>query len=394
MYMSGNINVIKNRNTLFTIDSEVFFSLFDNTIVRRRNKFFDAVSRGSIVYDDFIELSRKGEVPYPLFLLQKQYVDKIVEDFRKKVYFGVSKDQLSISSRGDITLADISLILKDITRKQNYFKKHITKSNDVAKKYTQSKMSISEKAEEIRDIIGYDINNIFQLNKEESFNTLDNGLSAHCVYISLYAHNYSPQTIEKSLQFSGIAINDKKCPFLFIKAGDNDSRIEPWGRRLFTAALLLSCLLHGDCRPVTMDGNCKELINDKHYLFAEEFLMPESIFKKEICESITDTYLIATKYSVSPAAVVMRLFRLGIICDDAKVEYLNELSDKWCKLTSKKGGGQGISLEKGINRYNNRAVVDFIVREYKSKKINLYEARNLLCYKKGDKFNIEALQHD
>jgi hypothetical protein len=89
----------------------------------------------------------------------------------------------------------------------------------------------------------------------------------------------------------------------------------------------------------------------------------------------------------------MRLFRLKIIGDIAKNEYLDALSSEWLRLTRKKGGGTQLGLEKGINRYNNQAVVGTIVSKYNSKDISLREARNLLCYKKGDKFNMKVLQN-
>ena len=392
--MQQEILVMKNKEHLFFIDKEIFVLLFDNTVVRRKNTFFNATQKGLIQFDDFVSLSRKGEVPYPLFFLDKASAEKTIEDYKKKVFYGVSKGQLSLSSRGDITLADISLILKDITRKQNYLKKYISKPNNISGMYAKTSKNLIDKAQEMRNIVGYDIEKVINLkNKEDSFNLIDKGLANHNVFISLYAHNYTPQDIDKLFQFSGIAIKDKRCPFIFIKAGDYDSSVELWGRRLFTTALLLSCLLHGDCRPVTMDGSCRDLVTDDHYLFAEEFLMPWNLFAKESCTSIDSVNKLADKYSVSPSAIVMRLYRLGMIDYSSKNEYLDLLAEEWRKVKNKKGGGRSISLEKGINRYNNRAVVEFVIRGYKTNKINAQEAKNLLCYKKGDKFNMVELLH-
>ncbi len=203
--------------------------------------------------------------------------------------------------------------------------------------------------------------------------------------------DYSPQVIEKRLQFSGIAINDKKCPFLFIKAGDYDSKIELWGRRLFTAVLLTSCLLHKDCRPVTMDSTCKEIIRNMHYLFAEEFLMPQIHFKAETCSSIEDVYNISTKYSVSPTSVLMRLYRLNIITHETLDSYYEKLLDEWNRQKSIPHGMNEISPIKAINRYNNHAIVDIIIHQHSVGAINSQKARNLLCFKKGEKINLEVL---
>lgn len=390
--MNKKIIITNKKEQLFMLDKEVFSLLFDNTIVRRQKSFLEALNSKSIKFDDFISLCRKAEVPYPLFFLEEKYVRRIIADYKKKVFFGVSKKQLSISSRGDFALADISLVLKDITRKQNYIKKYISEANDISCRYKKNDLDIIQKANLLRAFIGYDLNTIIKLNKEQTFAHLDARLASKNVFISLYAHDYTPQYIRKDLQFCGIAINDKKCPFLFIKAGDYDSKIELWGRRLFTAALLLSCLAHGDCRPVTMDGRCRDLIPESHYHFAEEFLMPQSMFEEESCSSIDDMNKLSTKYSVSPSAVVMRLFRLGKISDSIKNEYFDYLEKRWQKRISDKGGRRTIA-EKEIVKYNNRAIVKLIFQNYALQTISKQDVRNLLCYKKGEKVNFEALQH-
>lgn len=389
--MTTSISVMKSRKILFEIDREVFEILFDHTIARRKVKFIRALDAGSMAYDDFINLCRSSEVPYPLFFLSIDEVRKVILEYEKKVYYGVSKDQMSIATRGELKLGDISLVLKDLTRKQNFIKKYIDEDNELPGLFKRFKGNVSECAQMLRDMTGYDIDVISGLNKEKSYNILSDGLAAKNVFLSLYAHNYTPQTIEHSLQFSGIAINDKKCPILFIKAGDNNSRIELWGRRLFTAALLISCLCSGDCGPVTMDGKSGELVNDEHFLFAEEFLMPETYFANEPINSISDINATASKYSVSDSAVVMRAFRLGLIDVRTKDSYLLTLRSQWDALTSQKGGGRPLALEKAINRYNNPAVVKLVIEQYRSKSITANDAKNLLCYKKGDLFNIDTL---
>lgn len=389
--MTTFINVIKNRNKLFDIDRDVFETLFDHTIARRKVKFVRALKIGTIEYDDFIKLCRLAEVPYPLFFLSIEEVRKVILEYEKKVYFGVSKDQMSIATRGELKLGDIALVLKDITRKQNFIKKYIENENELPGLFKRHKGTVVERAEMLREMMGYDIDIVAGLNKEKSYNVLNEGLAVKNVFLSLYAHNYTPQTIEQSLQFSGIAINDRKCPFLFIKAGDNNSKIELWGRRLFTAALLLSCLCSGDCGPVTMDSKSGELVGDEHFLFAEEFLMPETRFGHEPINSINDVNIVASKYSVSDSAVVMRAFRLGLIDEHEKDAYLLTLRSQWDALTSKKGGGRPLALEKAINRYNNPAVVKLVVEQYRSKSLTANDAKNLLCYKKGDSFNIDTL---
>lgn len=391
--MFQKITVKSNKEVLFELDAVVYRCLFENTIVHRKQRFTQSLENGVLQLKEFINFTREGEVPYPLFFLEILYVHKIVEEFKKKVYFGVSKEQLSISSRGDFSLADISLILKDITRKQYFLKKSVQHTNEISGRFAKSEKSVAEKANDIRNLIGYDINLVFGINKEKTFDMLDNGLASRNVFISLHIHNFSPQNIPRSLQFSGIAVNDKKCPFLFIKAGDYDSKIELWGRRLFTAALLLSCLLHADCRAVTMDSGCRDLVSNEHYLFAEEFLMPEISFKEEQCTSLIEAEKLSSKYSVSPSAVVMRLYRLNIIGEETKNEFLDELFAKWSVLQKRKGGGKKLKVEKAIVRYNNRKFVSIILQAHEKRAISSKDFKNLLCLKKGENVNLEALRN-
>lgn len=388
------ISVKHNKATIFEIDKEVFFMLFDHTISRRSSKIDDALRSDVIKLDDFLGMTRAAEVPYPLFFLNKYQVEPIINDYEKKVYFGVSKNQISIASRGDVKLADISLIIKDITRKQGYLRKFINEETRIPGIFKNNRQSIEEKAASIRTMLNFRIEDLESFNKEKTFNHLSGLLAKLNIYISLYTDHYTPQRIDKSLKFSGIAINDKKCPFLFIKAGDIDSAIEPWGRRIFTVALLISSLCHGDFGPITMEGKSRDLteLSDKHFLFAEEFLMPKFVFEKESINSREDIYKLSVKYSVSPSAVIMRAFRLGVINDEEiKEGYLDELQQEWDRQLAKKGGGNPIAVEKAINRYNNPAVVEIILSNYRSKLLTAEAVKNLLCYKKGEKFSLSSL---
>lgn len=386
---------VKNKAHLFNLDKEVFSLLFNHTIARRNRKFDLALETNVIKIEDFISLSRSAEVPYPLFFLDKPSIESIIHDYEKKVYFGVSKDQISIATRGDIALADISLVIKDITRKQGYLRKVITDESAIPGMLMKSKASIVEKVTQVSGLVGFMQEDIEQLSKEKTYNYLSGLLSKLNIFVSLYTDHYTPQRIDKSLKFSGIAIYDKKCPFLFIKAGDSDSAIEPWGRRTFTLALLLSALCHGDYGPVSLEGKSRDLteLSDRHFIFAEEFLMPKAIFESEIIDSRSDVDRLSTKYSVSPSAIVMRAFRLGVIDDEeVKDAYLDDLQQEWNKAISERGGGNPIGFEKAIHRYNNPAVVRMILETYRQQGLTSEAAKNLLCYKKGEKVSLTTLE--
>ncbi len=89
----------------------------------------------------------------------------------------------------------------------------------------------------------------------------------------------------------------------------------------------------------------------------------------------------------------MRAFRLGVIDDEeVKEGYLDDLQKEWNKVIAKRGGGNPIGFEKAINRYNNPAVVTMILGTYRQQGLTPEAARNLLCYKKGEKVSLAALE--
>ena len=386
------ILIKRGKEILFQLDLGVFSLLFDSTVMRRSNKYYKALDNKEMNFDGFRKMARDAEVPYPLFFLSEEQAENRVKDYVKRVFFGTSKGEISIASRGDINRADISLILKDLTRKQILLKEFITEECPLPKCIKKSSLNVAEQAESIRAIIGYDIHEIENLNKERSYNHLVNCLARNNVFVSLYSHGYCPQDIPKKLCFSGIAINDKHCPFLFVKAGDYDSSIEPWGRRMFTIGLLLSSLCYGECKPVTMDGKSRDLSSNKHYLFAEEFLMPEYLIRHTTVTSRLELDSAARKFAVSPSAMVLRLFRLGIFNDAEKEYYLDELEDEYQDQLQKRKGGNRITPDKGILRYNNPELVKRYIDFFDNKRITERQLKHLLCYRKGENVEIETLR--
>lgn len=385
------VDVKRNREVAFRIERIVYERLFGHTAVRRRTPYLRSLETGTISYREFFSLTCAAEVPYPLFLAPADYIEKEISSYEKKVFYGVHKEQLSLATRGDLELADISLILKDLTRKQTMLRKHIQEANPYPNLYKNSRLSLEEKAADLRKMIGYNNHLVHAQSKEETFNYLRSLLASNNIYVSLYMHHFSPQEILPALKFSGICIKDNKCPYIFLRAGDESSAIELWGRRLFTMALLLACMCNGKFGAVTMNGRSKELINDEQYELAEEFLMPKQILIDTRVNSIDDIEELAATYSVSPSALVMRLFRLNAIDTEEKNHFLNILSEKFAKIISKKGGGKQPPVEKAIVQYNSPKAVNLITGLVHSGTMSDRDARNLLYYQKGDKFNLDAL---
>lgn len=107
------------------IDRGVFVALFENSVVHGAAGYTKALDRGQITFKDVVELARKAEVPYPLLFAPRPVVDAQLDAKTKKLLAGVSKDQYSIAARGSVELRDVELIVKDLLRKQELYKKHV-----------------------------------------------------------------------------------------------------------------------------------------------------------------------------------------------------------------------------------------------------------------------------
>ena len=121
--------------------------------------------------------------------------------------------------------------------------------------------------------------------------------------------------------------------------------------------------------------------------------MPASEIKAEKCTSLLDVEQLAKKYSVSPSAFVMRLYSLGKINEAMKASFLTDLFSIWDARCKDKRGGRQLEANTAIVRYNNRAVVDTLIKKYESKALNESDFRNLLCMKKGEHLDLEAIRN-
>lgn len=385
------IKVTKNRHTLFQVPKEVYCLLFDHTVARRRDPYLVSIQENSIRYSDLKNLCKAAEIPYPLLLAPIDVIEREIAKFEKMVFYGVSKSELALSSRGNVKLADISLILKDLTRKQSLLRKHVASDNTFPDYFKRRKLDITEKVYELSELTGYRAQDVATLSKEATFNHLRGLLAEKNIYVSLYMHNFCPQQISPNLKFSGICIKDKKCPYIFVRAGDENSAVELWGRRLFTLALLLACMCNGKFGTVSLDGRSRDLIDDNQYMLAEELLMPSCQLLEKKVASILDIKELSDTFSTSPSAMVMRLFRLKIISDDEKNAYLDILNEDYTKLISQKDGGRRPSVEKAVTQYNSPRLVKTVTDLVISGGMSERDARNLLYYKKGDSFSLEGL---
>lgn len=228
--MKANITVFRNKNTLFLIPGEVFELVFLHTIARNDRRYAEAIQKGRISIVNLKKLCNKAQVPYPLLLATPNRVKKVINAYEKAVFSDVNiNNKVSISARGSIDLADISLVLRDIHRKREYLRKKINSDNKIRGILKNISHSTERQVEYLRTVIDFKLVKYRKYKrKEEAFQYLVDCLADKNIFVTLYVHQQCPQTIDKQLDFSGIAISDKKAPFLFVKTPGDSRGMELW----------------------------------------------------------------------------------------------------------------------------------------------------------------------
>lgn len=372
---------------LFTVELGTFNALFKNTQLHNDDKVQAARQNLCIPISQLKALCIKADFPYPLLLVDPKYAREISDDYEKRIYAGTDRKTVSIACRDEVNLADISLILRDVVHKQEVFNK-IHKWNDcdiagVLCRKEYSSLSMEEKVHALKDLVNYDTNVVMaKKNKREAFDYLVEALSNHHVYVSLYGRLSSPQSLPRS-NFSGIAVNNKKCPFLFVKTNSDNQGADLWGRRIFTTVLLLLCLALKRNGPVAIGGFQNNSIDDDLYIMAEEFLMPQALLSDVIISSIGELIDMSNKYKVSPSAMVMRLARMNKISADDKGAMLDALEKDFNQSRGFKGSKSPERQRYELSYYSNRHYIRIISEAVLAGSINRGVAESVVCGRKG-----------
>ncbi|MGJ5589788.1 ImmA/IrrE family metallo-endopeptidase [Micrococcus lylae] len=314
----------------FPIDSEIFSLLFENSVVHYRRDYTKALEKGSISLRTLVDLSRDADIPYPLFFAPKEVVAEQLSLKTRKLLQGVSRDQFSMNARGTVALSDIELIVKDLLRKQELFKRH----NPRAKKNKLVGL-ISKVADPavgaaaLLDHLSLDMGDLRSLRtKEAAVKYYIEHLEDAQVLVARSVRGFMPQPLDR-VRFSGVTIRDSKVPYIFLAGGSHGEDEEPWGRQLFTLALFTVMIGRKIFSPVTMDATSLLQVSPPEYSIAAEMLMPSDLVSDLDMSSMDLIRSAADSLKVTPSALVVRANHLREIEDDTAEEFLKALSSEF-----------------------------------------------------------------
>lgn len=319
--------VLGGENT--AIDRDVFVALLDNSVVCHLADYTKALESGRIKFDKLVELTRKAEVPYPLLFAPLPVVEAQLAGKTQKLLQGVAKEQFSMNARGSVELRDVELIVKDLLRKQELYKRHahrLPKKNPLVGCITRPATAEQHAAT---------IWNVLQLSGEElrAQKTKQGGvdlfierLEGTHVLVARSVRGYMPQTLDK-VQFSGMTIRDPKVPYIFMAGGNHGEDEDPTGRQLFTLALFSVMIGRKVFRAVTMDTTSLMDAPPTEYGIAAEMLMPAALIRVMDLSSVEAIGTAADVLKVTPSAVVVRAHNLKLMSWEVAGGHLRDLGD-------------------------------------------------------------------
>jgi hypothetical protein len=161
--------------------------------------------------------------------------------------------------------------------------------------------------------------------KEDALTALVNQLEAKQVLVSQSTRLHMPQLMPKGAKFSGITIEDKKVPFIFLASGDEGEGFEPAGRRVFTLMLLTVLIAQGTFAPVTYAGHTKDPKSPRAYEITAELLMPAADMRTMEFPDLDAVVEASNVFKVTPSAVTMRAWRLKLVAYDKFSAFMDEL---------------------------------------------------------------------
>ncbi|MBX9718004.1 MAG: hypothetical protein K2X36_04080 [Microbacteriaceae bacterium] len=315
-----------------SIEREVFNALFSDSVVASRAGVTSALDGKALAFGTFLALAREAEIPYPLFFAPLDVVEAQIRLKREKLMSGFTKKSFSANARHSVHLRDIELIVKDLLRKQALLRQYDSRlgTNELVGLLKGSRGQVEEDAGRVAAAI--DLVRTEMRRREKKSAALEyfiGRLEANQVFVAQSARHFMPQNVPSHVNFSGLALKDRKAPFIFLASGDEGERMEPAGRRLFTLTLMTVLVARGVFSPVNYDGHTKELSSSREYDIAAEILMPIDEMRTMRFPDLQSVKDAADLMKVTPSAVAMRARRTERIGHVTFETYMDQLRDEY-----------------------------------------------------------------
>ncbi|NQX03842.1 hypothetical protein HQQ82_03410 [Rathayibacter sp. VKM Ac-2856] len=345
-----------------------------------RAPYHRALEQGEIKYQELVALSRKAEIPHPLFFAPLSFVKAQVESKTKKLLQGVAPDTFTVNSRTTVRLRDVELIIKDLLRKQSLAKRYdsLLIRNEIVGLLRRPGSTPRDDADKLIAALELDLDTIRRARtKEVALEMLIEQIEAKQVLVARSVRGFMPQILD-GLHFSGMTVRDSKIPYIFLTGGDHGDFQEQPGRQIFTLMLMTVLVARGVFAPVTYDANSTALNVGREYDIVGEVLMPASGVQDTKFEDIDAVKAAADVFKVTPSAMVVRGMRLGKLSAEAASTHLSHLEDEF-RSRPKPGPRNQPKAVNAIRKYNGRALTTRMLRAVEEQGLAEREFCRIVC---------------
>ena len=330
------------------IDKDVFYDICENFIFIKKDKINEHGRRGSITFNQLVDISRSNKFSYPLFFASKDRVANLISTYNSKLYGKISESKvLTMGTRDkEFDVRGIRWIVADIAEKQKIYKQFGSTRNlqeeQIVKFLKNSTYSIAEQAKYIVSKIDISLDYLRGLSsKHKALKYLEGKLSENQIHVYREAKGVMPQNLPTDFLISGVYIRDNYNPVIFI---GNELSLYPEegvGRKIYTLIFLLVSLFKDYSFAVQinhesphMDRQTKGKLSDI-YEITNEILMPEGYLRGLTFDDIDDIKEMSGVLKVSPTALTVRLSLLGILDKTASESIKKQLVEEYRAYVSK-----------------------------------------------------------
>lgn len=380
---------IKIKRGGIKIDKRVFLSLLDLSPIKDYTDYIKAVESNEITISDLKILAQRADVPYPLFFAPKEKVDAQLKDTRKNLFEKLpTKSEMQLALRGEASVADIEIIVKDIGRKQEFLKRRVLPASGdnpyigSISKLIKRGLSKKDIAEQVRSYFGINLAEMRKLSKDDVLSYICKKAEEKEIFISMSSYNYMPQNLDSNLGLSGLCVRDKKVPYIFVNTRDGDDKpkiLETSGRQILTVISMLVCIGINKFLLSTKTGKSSNTDYKRIYSIASEILIPTSELNVIKINSLSDLTSWSRVLKVTPSMLLICLVNAGKISRKLANSYLENLRDAIKEVKPKRRQALPIN---GYKKYNGERFSKEIISAYKNNKITEGETKNLL-FRKG-----------
>lgn len=385
--MSKTMILTVNNKQSIKIENAVvaqILNMYPEEKLIERSVFQDAFANDSIEYKDLKDEGDKILIPWQMFLLDSRNLKKELNHIEK-----MRADKISsklIAKRRGIGNVTSKRIIDRLIRLQNF----ITLTHALSQNAFCGSLIGKSNVEAVAHILSYfdiDIDKFRKYSKSGAFGYLLEKVESKYINVSqgVLANKMLPHSrvVDNSIyrNTSGFVIKDDKIPFIFLPSEINPDEVE--GRQIYTIVYLIVLIglneydffIEKNFRAKALSTTNKQ---KKIHAITSELLLPSEATEKLNGSVITPTIRddLASKYKITPTAVVVTLRIRKIISTQAEYEVL--LPPPYESPKTSIHHFRSPKIETSVRKFCGRYSFDFVNAGISSGQLSSIQAQYLL----------------